>query len=72
MTGMDKKRELRDHWQRVCKLILTTRRASWFALDVDARLRASRGAHADARLSENRCANTETSIRPKRDDFLLQ
>jgi hypothetical protein len=22
MTNMDKKRELRDHWQRVCKLIL--------------------------------------------------
>jgi hypothetical protein len=22
MTSMDKKRELRDHWQRVCKLIL--------------------------------------------------
>jgi hypothetical protein len=23
MTGMGKRRELRDHWQRVCKLILT-------------------------------------------------
>jgi hypothetical protein len=22
MTGMDKKRELRSHWQRACKLIL--------------------------------------------------
>ena len=44
MTGMDKKRELRSHWQRVCKLILakevvrTVRRALELALFMDAKL----------------------------------
>jgi hypothetical protein len=28
MTGMDKKRELRSHWQRACKFILH-KRAAW-------------------------------------------
>jgi hypothetical protein len=44
MTGMDKKRELRSHWQRVCKLILakedvlTVSRALELALFMDAKL----------------------------------
>jgi hypothetical protein len=48
MTGMDKKRELRTHWQRVCKLILakedvlTVSRALELALFMDAKLDVSR------------------------------
>ena len=44
MTGMDKKRELRDHWQRVCRLILAkahvvaVSRALELALFMDAKL----------------------------------
>jgi hypothetical protein len=44
MTGMGKKRELRSHWQRVCKLILakedvvTVSRALELALFHDAKL----------------------------------
>jgi hypothetical protein len=29
MTGMGKKRELRQHWQRACKLIQFSRRPMW-------------------------------------------
>jgi hypothetical protein len=29
MTGMDKKRELRTHWQRACKLTTLRRRKIW-------------------------------------------
>jgi hypothetical protein len=48
MTGMDKKRELRDHWQRACKLILakadvlTVSRALELALFMDAKLDVSK------------------------------
>jgi hypothetical protein len=48
MTGMDKKRELRTHWQRVCKLILakedalTVSRALELALFMDAKLDLSK------------------------------
>jgi hypothetical protein len=48
MTGMGKKRELRDHWQRVCKLILakedvlTVSRALELALFMDAKLDVSK------------------------------
>jgi len=48
MTGMDKKRELRSHWQRVCKLILaktdaqTVSRALELALFMDAKLDISK------------------------------
>jgi hypothetical protein len=48
MTGMGKKRELRTHWQRVCKLILakedvlTVSRALEFALFMDAKLDLSK------------------------------
>jgi hypothetical protein len=44
MTGMDKKRGLRQHWQRACKLILakenvlTVSRALELALFMDAKL----------------------------------
>jgi hypothetical protein len=44
MTGMGKKRELRGHWQRACKLILakedvlTVSRALELALFMDAKL----------------------------------
>jgi hypothetical protein len=44
MTGMGKKRELRTHWQRICKLILakedvmTVSRALELALFRDAKL----------------------------------
>jgi hypothetical protein len=47
MTGMGKKRELRSHWQRVCKLILakedvlTVSRALELALFMDAKLDVS-------------------------------
>jgi hypothetical protein len=48
MTGMDKKRELRSHWQRACKLILATEdvltvsRALELALFMDAKLDVSK------------------------------
>jgi hypothetical protein len=48
MTGMGKKRELRDHWQRACKLILakadvqTVSRALELALFMDAKLDVSK------------------------------
>jgi hypothetical protein len=48
MTGMDKKRELRSHWQRACKLILakedvlTVSRALELALFMDAKLDVSK------------------------------
>jgi hypothetical protein len=48
MTSMDKKRELRTHWQRVCKLILakenvlTVSRALGLALFMDAKLDVSK------------------------------
>jgi len=48
MTSMGKKRELRDHWQRVCKLILakadvqTVSRALELALFMDAKLDVSK------------------------------
>jgi hypothetical protein len=48
MTGMDKKRELRTHWQRVAKLILaredvlTVSRALELALFMDAKLDVSK------------------------------
>jgi hypothetical protein len=48
MTGMDKKRELCDHWQRACKLILakadvlTVSRALELALFSDAKLDMSK------------------------------
>jgi hypothetical protein len=48
MTGMDKKRELRSHWQRVCKLILAAAdvtavsRALELALFYDAKLDVSK------------------------------
>jgi hypothetical protein len=48
MTSMDKKRELRTHWQRVCKLILakedvlTVSRALELALFMDAKLDVSK------------------------------
>jgi hypothetical protein len=48
MTGMGKKRELRDHWQRVCKLILakenvlTVSRALELALFYDTKLDVSK------------------------------
>jgi hypothetical protein len=48
MTGMGKQRELRTHWQRVCKLILaktdvqTASRALELALFMDARLDVSK------------------------------
>jgi hypothetical protein len=48
MTNMGKKRELRDHWQRVCKLILakedvlTVGRALELALFMDAKLDVSK------------------------------
>jgi hypothetical protein len=47
MTNMNKKRELRDHWQRACKLIfakedvLTVSRALELALFKDAKLDVS-------------------------------
>jgi hypothetical protein len=48
MTSMDKKREVRTHWQRVCKLILakedvlTVSRALELALFMDAKLDVSK------------------------------
>jgi hypothetical protein len=48
MTGMDKKRELRSHWQRACKLILakadvlTVSRALELARFMDAKLDVSK------------------------------
>jgi hypothetical protein len=48
MTAMDKKRELRSHWQRACKLILAeedvtaTSRALELALFYDAKLDVSK------------------------------
>jgi hypothetical protein len=48
MTGMDKKRELRSHWQRACKLILAeadvtaVSRALELALFMDAKLDVSK------------------------------
>jgi hypothetical protein len=48
MTGMGKKRELRSHWQRACKLILakedvlTVSRALELALFMDAKLDVSK------------------------------
>jgi hypothetical protein len=48
MTNMGKKRELRDHWQRVCKTILakedvlTVSRALELALFMDAKLDVSK------------------------------
>jgi len=48
MTGMDKKRELLNHWQRACKLILakedvlTVSRALELALFYDAKLDVSK------------------------------
>jgi hypothetical protein len=48
MTGMDKKRELRSHWQRACKLMLakadvqTVSRALELALFMDAKLDVSK------------------------------
>jgi hypothetical protein len=48
MTSMDKKRELRSHWQRACKLILakedvqTVSRALELALFMDAKLDVSK------------------------------
>jgi hypothetical protein len=48
MTGMDKKRELRDHWQRACKLILakedvlTVSRCLELVLFIDAKSDVSR------------------------------
>jgi hypothetical protein len=48
MTGMDKKRELRTHWQRACKLVLakedvlTVSRALELALFMDAKLDVSK------------------------------
>jgi hypothetical protein len=48
MTGMDKKRELRSHWQRACRLILakedvlTVSRALELALFMDAKLDVSK------------------------------
>jgi hypothetical protein len=48
MTGMDKKRELRSHWQRACKLILAKEdvvavsRALELALFMDAKLDVSK------------------------------
>jgi hypothetical protein len=48
MTGMGKKRERREHWQRACKLILakedvlTVSRALELALFYDAKLDASK------------------------------
>jgi hypothetical protein len=48
MTGMEKKRELRSHWQRACKLILakadvlTVSRALELALFMDAKLDVSK------------------------------
>jgi hypothetical protein len=48
MTSMGKKRELRTHWQRVCKLILpkedvmTVSRAIELALFMDAKLDMSK------------------------------
>jgi hypothetical protein len=48
MTSMDKKRELRTHWQRVAKLILakedvlTVSRALELALFMDAKLDVSK------------------------------
>src|SRR5262249_11791125 len=49
MTGMDKKRELRSHWQRACKLLLAeadvtaVSRALELALFYDAKLDVSKG-----------------------------
>ena len=48
MTGMGKKRELRDHWRRACKLILakadvqTVSRVLELALFMDAKLDVSK------------------------------
>jgi hypothetical protein len=48
MTTMDRKRELRQHWQRACKLILakedvlTVSRAFELALFMDAKLDVSK------------------------------
>jgi len=48
MTGMGKKRELRSHWQRACKLVLaredvlTVSRALELALFMDAKLDVSK------------------------------
>jgi hypothetical protein len=47
MTGMDKKRELRSHWQRACKLsrakedVLTVSRVLELALFMHAKLDVS-------------------------------
>jgi hypothetical protein len=48
MTGIGKQRELRTHWQRVCKLVLakedvlTVSRALELALFMDAKLGVSK------------------------------
>jgi len=48
MTAIDRKRELRKHWQHVCKLILaeadmlTVSRALELALFIDAKLEVSK------------------------------
>jgi hypothetical protein len=60
MTGMDKKRELRSHWQRACKLILakeevlTVSRALELALFMDAKLDVSNSEAGYERATHSR------------------
>jgi hypothetical protein len=67
MTNMDKKPELRQHWQRACKLILAkadviaVNRALELALFMDAKLDVSK-VPADRRLDcFRRAASSQTS-----------
>jgi hypothetical protein len=58
MTGMDKKRELRTHWQRACMLILakedvlTVSRALELALFIDAKLDVSKVSTSQVKFEE--------------------